>query len=316
MESRSDDIWMGITAIIILYIVSISFSGPIAGFAFIALAIYFLTTGLDKFFPGHIQSAAGYSQVQSRARRASREEPVPQTSSAPINAGSTIAEQIRKVHADNNFKCTNCGATIYNPTDRKCRHCDSMLVDMTSLPKPETWADVEIGQNIRFVRFGKDEINAEVVHRIYYAELWQEKMETDVPWTLTGSYYVGLGLNNDMLLLNWQSRYYLLDERSPLTDMDINRDFAQYARKFAASNQTASVTFHRDGTRWKIFDIGRFRIEFAEGEGIKVSAGAVGRFIYAKADDHVLIVEDFQSGGNGSDTLWTGYEITKKDIKM
>lgn len=187
---------------------------------------------------------------------------------------------------------------------------------MSSLPAPETWADVEIGQNIRIIRVGKLEINAEVVQRVYYAELWQEKMKTDVPWTLTGSYYVGLELNNDMLLLNWQSRYYLLDQRSPLTDMDINRDFAQYARKFAASNQTASITFDRDGIRWKIFDIGRFRIEFTEGEGLKVSPGSVGRFIHAKSDNQVLIVEDFQSGGSGCDTLLTGVELTAKDIKV
>jgi hypothetical protein len=65
-----------------------------------------------------------------------------------------------------------------------------------------------------------------------------------------------------------------------------------------------------------MFDIGRFRIEYAEGEGIRVSPGAVGRFIHARRDNRVLVIEDYQSGGSGLDRLWTGYQLAEESIKM
>jgi hypothetical protein len=116
--------------------------------------------------------------------------------------------------------------------------------------------------------------------------------------------------------MNWQSRFYLLDSQQPLTDMSINRDFAPHARKFAASNQTKSVSFPYQGATWEMFDIGRFRIEFAEGEGIRVGPGAVGRFIHANRNLDVLVVEDYQSGGSGLDTLWMGYQVEEESIQM
>jgi hypothetical protein len=116
--------------------------------------------------------------------------------------------------------------------------------------------------------------------------------------------------------MNWQSQFYLLDLHQPLTDMNINRDFAPHARKFAASNQTRNVIFSYQETVWEMFDIGRFRIEYTEGDGIKVSPGAVGRFIHARQDNHMLVVEDYQLGGNGLDMLWMGYSIEEESIKM
>jgi hypothetical protein len=151
---------------------------------------------------------------------------------------------------------------------------------------------------------------------VYYGELWQEQMKPDVPWTLTGSYYVGLGLNENIFLVNWQNRFYLLDLHQSLTDMSINRDFAPYARKFAASNQTQDVSFSYQETIWNMLDIGRFRIEFAEGDGTRVGPGAVGRFIHARHNNKVLVVEDYQTGGSGLDTLWMGYQIEDEDIKL
>jgi len=306
------DITIGIIIFGATAILSASAPG-VAGLIFTLLAAYFFMTGLNREYSprtSRSNSRLHYYDAGARSR------PIPPTSSAPITDESTIAERIRQAHVANGFKCPNCGATIENATDRKCRHCDSILVDMSDMPKPEIWADVEIGQSVRIKREKNKDINAEVVYRLYYGELWQEKMTTSTPWTLTGNYYTGLGLNNDMYLLNWQSRYYLLDTRSALTDTDINRDFAAYAREFAASNQTRNVMFSYDGTRWKMIDIGRFRIEYTEGPGAIANSGAIGRFIHARADDRILVVEDFQSGGSGRDTLWTGDEISKKDITL
>jgi hypothetical protein len=187
---------------------------------------------------------------------------------------------------------------------------------MTSMPLPEIWADVEIGRNVLVKHPTRGKVNYDVIYRLFYGELWQEKMQTNVPWTLTGGYFTGLGLQDSTLLLNWQSRFYLLETRSAITDMDINRNFARYARDFASSNQTKSVTFTYQGANWTIFDIGRFRIEYTEGEGAIAQPGAVGRFIHAEIGNQILVVEDFQSGGGGRDMLWTGYKITQKDIKL
>jgi len=304
-----EDIKIGILALIILIFWLIAAPG-VASLLYGLISGYFAYTGLNALTTSSTQAYLPGRRVQRR------EESIPQTSSAPITTELTIAERIRRVHIEKNFKCSNCGATIENATDRKCRHCDSVLVDMTALPQPEFWADVEIGQSVRVKHPKRGQIESQVVYRLYYGELWQEKMKKDVPWTLTGNYYTGLGLENSMYLLNWQSRFYLLVSQSPLTDMDINRDFAKYAREFAASNQTKTVIFTYHGNNWKMADIGRFRIEYSEGNGALAQPGAVGRFIHAKADDQILIVEDFQSGGSGRDTRWTGHEITKKDINL
>lgn len=242
-------------------------------------------------------------------------EEIQTTISAPITDEQTIAEKIKTIHLNNDFKCPSCGATVL-PTYVKCKHCGSVLVDMSNMPRPGKWSDVEIGQLVK-VRHPKErDENLSVVYRIWYGELWQAQMKSNVPWTLTGNYYVGLGLESETFLLNWQNRFYLLDSRSSLTDMDINRDFAQAARSFAASNQTREVTFLYDKTIWRIADIGRFRIEFTEGNGSIVSPNAVGRFIHARRDNKILVIEDYQSGGVGLDTLWMGYQIEEDNIKF
>ena len=277
----------------------------------VGLGLYFLFTILMKLTAGE------EFRVESRQRfsaRANQQEIKPATS-APITDEPTIAERIKSVHLKNDFKCPACGATVL-PTYLKCKHCGSVLVAIADLPRPERWGDIEIGQSVEVKHPIKGKMSLPIVHRVYYAELWQAQMRPNVPWTLTGSYYVGLGLGNDMFLMNWQSRFYLLDSKSALTDMDINRDFSQPARRFGASNQTADVRFQHKGITWRMEDIGRFRIEFVEGDGIRVSPGAVGRFIHASSNDKILAVEDYQSGGSGLDSLWTGYQIKEKDIQF
>ncbi len=282
-------------------------SSKLAGLAFVGIAIYFGISGFAMLLSeGAKETASSYPRTGQ----------IPPTTSAPITDEPTIADKIKAIHVATGFKCPSCGAPL-NPTDMKCKSCGSYLVASANLPKPNKWGEVEIGQSIQMMQpsTGKKLI-AQVVRRIYYGELWQTQMRPHVPWTLTGGYFVGLGLENNLYLLNWQSRFYLLDSRTPLTDMEITRDFAPYARKFAASNQTASVFFEYKGTDWRIDDIGRFRIEFADGEGTQVGSGAVGRFIDASNANRVLIIEDYQSGGSGLDTLWQGYRIEEKDIEF
>ena len=57
-------------------------------------------------------------------------------------------------------------------------------------------------------------------------------------------------------------------------------------------------------------DIGKFQVAKADGAGLRLNLGAVGRFIHARgADQRALVVEDYQSGSGGQDTAWTGWEL-------
>jgi predicted RNA-binding Zn-ribbon protein involved in translation (DUF1610 family) len=291
-------------------------AGIVAGFAaspslafiiFVGIAIYYSISGFYTLLVSDDHPSANTRGIQKTN--------IQPTSSAPITDESTIAERIKAIHIKNDFKCPSCGATVL-PTDVKCKHCGSILVAMVDLPRPEKWGDIEIGRAVEVKHPQKGSMSLSVTYRIYYGELWQAQMKPDVPWTLTGSYYVGLGLNENIFLMNWQNRFYILDLHQPLTDMSINRDFAPYARKFAASNQTQSVSFSYQDTIWNMLDIGRFRIEYAEGDGIRVSPGAVGRFIHATHNNKALVVEDYQTGGSGLDTLWMGYQLEEEDIKL
>lgn len=237
--------------------------------------------------------------------------------SAPITDENTIADKIRAIHNALNYKCPSCGATV-TPTDHRCGHCGSFLVTSANLPKPAIWSDIELGQKIHISHPKGETVESTVSYRIYHGELWQADMKPNVPWTLTGNYFIGLGLSKGSYLLNWQNRYYLLENTLPLSDNEINRDFARAAREFAASNQTKDVNLVYGKGVWKIVDIGRFRIEYTEGIENSVEPGAVGRFIHAKNrnDKQVLVLEDFQSGGSGLDNLRIGYELQGTDIDI
>ena len=218
------------------------------------------------------------------------------------------------INIPHNLKCPSCGASI-RPTDKKCNYCGSSLVPVIDLPQPANFGDVQVGQSIRVTHPKQGVLTLKVLRRLYYGELWQEHTGPNVPWTTTGTYFVGLTLDHDLFLLNWQSRFFLLESHSPLTDMEINQSFAPYARQFAASNQTADVRFKYAGSNWHIDDIGKFRIEYCDGDGVQVSPGSVGRFIHASNDKAALVVEDYQSGGSGGlDTLWQGFGIKQADI--
>ena len=242
-------------------------------------------------------------------------QPMPSTSSA-ANAQVQLPERKMPDNIPADLKCPSCGASI-KPNDKVCKFCGSSLIPLVDLPEPAKLGALEIGKGVRVTHPTKGEQVYTVRGRLLFTELWQASKGPTVPWTPTGNYYAGFALEPSGYLLNWQDRFYIMEERRSLTDMDINRDFLPYAKQFAQSNQTANVEFSYSGARWKMVDIGRFAIEFEDGEGCHLHKGAIGRFIHAGSGNAALVVDDFQSGGSGGqDTLWKGFLIKETDVKF
>ncbi|MGA7195084.1 MAG: zinc ribbon domain-containing protein [Anaerolineales bacterium] len=299
---NSSDLIFGLIALI--FLCGLSFVSPtFTGILALWLAFYFYSSGI------HILRRQNAGINMTRPHIAS-------AANAPVAITPTLADKMSSINIPKDLKCPSCGAAI-RPTDKKCNYCGSSLVPLIDLPQPANFGDTQVGQSIRVTHPKQGELTLTIHRRLYYGELWQASGGPNVPWTTTGTYFVGLTLDKDLFLLNWQSRFYLFDSHSPLTDMDINRDFAPYARQFAMSNQTADVRFRYANENWKIEDIGKFRIEYCDGEGTQISPGSVGRFIHADNGTDVLAVEDYQSGGSGGlDTLWKGFKIQQSDIKF
>ncbi|NMB91148.1 MAG: hypothetical protein GYA17_22530 [Chloroflexi bacterium] len=174
---------------------------------------------------------------------------------------------------------------------------------------------IQVGQRIKVQHPVQGELSLHVLGRVRFAELWQQNRSPQSPWVRTGNQFAGFWLETNVLLLNWQTRFYCLDEKVPLNDNDIARDFAPHARKFAQSDQTADVYFAYPPAMWHIDDIGKFEILSVEGEGLPDRAGAVGRFIHASGDNHrALVLEDYE-GGSGQDMVWTGYALEAAHIQ-
>jgi len=240
----------------------------------------------------------------------------PTLTPVPSSTQRTMISQIPEDQFFEDLKCPSCGATV-QPTDRQCAYCGSQLIPKIDAPTPIAFANVKLDQAMS-IQHPNGQMDVHVVGRLLYGELWQASRGAQVPWTLTGNYYAGLVLDNNGYLLNWQDRFYILDAPQPLTDMEINRDFAPSAREFAGSDQTADVEFQFLGNRWKMVDIGRFVVVYVEGQGGRFRQKALGRFIHTSGvpaeSRRALIVEDYQGGGGGQDTLWLGYQVTAKAI--
>ncbi len=299
---RSSEITFGIVALVLLWLFS-GVSPFLSGLVAAWLAMHFFSSAMKDLKSG------------GQARQAAQPT-IPAAINAPVANAPTLAEKMAAMNIPKDLKCPSCGAAI-RPTDKLCKYCGSSLVPLIDLPQPANFGDVQLGQQVRIAHPRQGQLTLTVQRRLYYGELWQERQAANVPWTSTGAYFVGLTLERGLYLLNWQSRFFLLESSWPLTDMVINRDFAPYARQFAASNQTADVRFGYGGTTWHMDDIGKFRIEYCEGEGSPVSVGSVGRFIHASQDKDVLVVEDYQAGGSGGlDTLWRGVALQQSDIQF
>lgn len=175
-------------------------------------------------------------------------------------------------------------------------------------PKPLEW--IRPGIRIRVQHPQQGELTLYVMGQIDFSELWQRRPGADVPWTPTGNVFTGYWLETNRFLLNWQNRYYLLDEATATSDPEIQRDFSSHARQFAQSNQTANVYFAYPPAMWHIDDIGKFQVARIMGEGFSQQMNAIGRFIHASGDsERALVLEDFEGGG-GQDMVWIGYKIT------
>jgi len=173
---------------------------------------------------------------------------------------------------------------------------------------------IKMKDRIKVTHPVKGELTVFVLGRILFTELWQRTSGAQSPWVPTGNQFAGFWLDGEMLLLNWQNRFYLLDERMEISDSDIQRDFAPHAKKFAQSNQTADVFFAYPPASWHIDDIGKFSIASVEGATRNHAAGAVGRFIHASGDGgRALVLDDFESGAQ--DAVWTGYQIQENQIQ-
>lgn len=165
-----------------------------------------------------------------------------------------------------------------------------------------------VGERVKVQHPIQGELTVYILGKMVFSELWQRSRGSQSPWVPTGNSFIGFWLENNLFVLEWQNRLYLLDEKFPLSDAEIQRDFAPHARKFAQSDQTAEVLFAYPPGMWRMVDIGKFSLASMEGVGIGGQPGAVGRFIHAGGDgQRALVLEDYEGGGQ--DTVWIGYTI-------
>lgn len=173
----------------------------------------------------------------------------------------------------------------------------------------DRYFNAKLGQAVVFEHPQRGAITGKILGSIHYTELWQRANSASEPWVPTGNTFAAHWFGS-YLLYEWQSRLYVLDEYEAVSDSDIQTNFLPYAKRFAQSDQTAQVTFAWPPASWTIVDIGKFQVAKADGAGLRLSLGAIGRFIHARgADNRALVVEDYQSGSGGQDTAWTGWEL-------
>ena len=304
--------WIICGVILMVMLCAVAFLPP---FLYLGAAFFAFSIGNAE-----LKKGSGQAAYVPRPTYTSGQNP----NQPPVQSAATAQVQLPERTVPDNIpadlKCPSCGASI-KPTDKVCAFCGSSLKPLVELPEPAKLGALDLGKTVRVVHPQKGEQTYKVRGRLLYTELWQATSGPTVPWTPTGNYYAGFALEPAAYLLNWQDRFYIMDEHRALTDMDINRDFVPYARQFAQSNQTANVEFSYAGGRWKMVDIGRFAIEFEDGEGTHLHKGAIGRFIHASSGPSTssgqvaLVIDDFQSGGSGGqDTLWKGFLIKETDI--
>jgi hypothetical protein len=173
-----------------------------------------------------------------------------------------------------------------------------------------------VGQYVTALHPVNGQFTKKIAASIKYDELWQRRKDPSEPWVPTGNQFTAHWLG-DMLIYEWKEQLFLLDQFDALTDQAVAQNFLPYAKQFGASDETATVQFTYPPATWTITDIGKFRVASVEGDGLRLSASAIGRFIHASAyDKRALVVEDYQSGGGGQDTAWIGYSINWVDVQI
>jgi len=177
------------------------------------------------------------------------------------------------------------------------------------------WQWITVGSRVKIIHPKRGELTLFVLGKVRFNELWQQRRGADMPWVSTGHDYFGYWCEQDILLLNWQTRYYVLDERDMISDVEIQRHFADRAREFGQSDQKADVYVAYPPTTWHLDDIGRFKVAEITGQAPHFVQGAEGRFIHGSSSDgRALAVEDYIAGG-GQDSAWIGVVIDPEAIK-
>ena len=160
-----------------------------------------------------------------------------------------------------------------------------------------SWLD-PVNQRIYVPHPVKGETMAHVLGRIVYSELWQQSNGPQSPWVPTGNVFWASGWKVECSCSAGRTAPTCWMRRST-SPTPTSRPFL-HARKFAQSDQTADVYFAYPPAMWHIDDIGKFRADQTEGEGLRFQTGAVGRFIHCSGDSgRALMVEDYEGGGGG-----------------
>jgi len=184
--------------------------------------------------------------------------------------------------------------------------------------KAGEFAQARLGQTITYNHPKRGGLTGKILGTIHYAEMWQRRKAPDEPWVPTGNVFTAHWIG-DTLLYEWKSGLFLLDSYDMLTDADIKTQFLPHAQAFGRSDETADISFAYPPASWRLTDIGKFRVDRVEGQGLRLQAGAVGRFIHARGntgnEGQALVVEDYLEGGGGQDTAWIGWSITWEDIQ-
>jgi hypothetical protein len=183
--------------------------------------------------------------------------------------------------------------------------------------KPGEFAQARIGQTITYKHPERGGLTGKILGTVKYVELWQRRKAPNEPWVPTGNVFTAHWLG-DTLLYEWKGGIWLLDSYDQLTDAEIKSTFLPPAQRFGQSDETEAVSFAYPPASWTITDIGKFRVDRAEGQGLRLSAGATGRFIHSRGntgnEGRTLVVEDYQDGVGGQDTAWRGWKITWEDM--
>ncbi len=209
-------------------------------------------------------------------------------------------------------------ATTSNQANRHYRTNEDRIPKVMTMAsgKHGDFQSARVGQTIMINHPVRGSIGGKIIGSIKYTELWQRVKNPSEPWVPTGNQFSAYWLDSNLLMYEWKDQLFALDQFDSLTDNDIATKFLPYAKQFGASNETADITFTYPPSTWKIYDIGKFNVANADGSGLRLSAGDVGRFIHANGpDNRVLVIEDYQSGGSGNDTAWNGYLIEWDDIQ-
>ena len=174
------------------------------------------------------------------------------------------------------------------------------------------------GKRLTYKHPERGSLSAAILGTIHYAELWQRRKAPSEPWIPTGNIFAAHWLG-DTLLYHWKDRLYVLDSYDIITDAEISQQVMPAAKQFGQSDETAEVSFAYPPASWIVTDIGKFQVESTEGSGLRLQAGAVGRFLHARGgsgnEGHALVVEDYQEGSGGQDTAWRGWLISWDELE-